>query len=236
MSPAADGVVIKAEGLHKEFVTGSRHLHILRGVDLEVARGEAVSIVGASGAGKTTLLHILGLLEPPTKGTIRLLGRDVTGVNGSTQSGLRNRTIGFVFQFYHLLGDLDAIENVLLPAMVGSTFTGWLRTRHEYREKARRLLEQVGLAERLHHRPSQLSGGERQRVAMARALMNDPEVLLLDEPTGNLDFETGREVMDLLWRIRDETRLTAVFVTHDDALAVRAGRKLRLVDGVLVKA
>jgi lipoprotein-releasing system ATP-binding protein len=224
-------VILEARDVCKDYRMGRSTLHVLREVSLRIQAGELVSIIGPSGAGKSTLLHILGILETPTSGTVEVEGRDVSRLGDTERSLQRNRRIGFVFQFYHLLPDFDALENVCLPALTRCGAFEWVRTRHELRERARHVLETVGLADRMRHRPAQLSGGERQRVAIARALINEPVVLLCDEPTGNLDTKTGRVIQDLLWRLNEENGQTVVFVTHDEHLAARAPRQMHMVDG-----
>ena len=204
-----------------------RELRVLRGVDLEVGRGDTVAIMGPSGAGKSTLLHVIGALDRPTSGHVRIAGRSVDGLADVEVAGLRNELVGFVFQFHHLLRDFSALENVMFPRIIGGA------ERDEAEEKARKILEQVGLGERLHHRPNKLSGGEQQRVAVARALVNEPPVLLADEPSGNLDTETSKRLHDLLFALVEEHDSALVVVTHDRELAERAGRVLKLVDGVL---
>jgi lipoprotein-releasing system ATP-binding protein len=188
---------IHARDVKREFVSAGHTLPILRGVDLDVAKGESVAIVGRSGGGKSTLLHLLGLLDRPTAGTVEVCGVETTTAPRSVRDRLRREQIGFVFQFYHLLPELTAEQNVLLSGMIGTTPLAWLARRGERREKARALLERVGLADRAHHLPPKLSGGERQRVAIARALYRDPGILLCDEPTGNLDSTTTEDILAL---------------------------------------
>lgn len=219
--------VIVAEGVTKRYATGQGSIDILRGVDLRVEVGEFVAIVGASGAGKSTLLHILGGLDHPTEGRVELLGTDLTGLEEPLTSRVRNRRAGFMFQFHHLLPEFTALENVMLPARIDR------RPEREVRQRALALLESVGLADRAQHRPGQLSGGERQRVALARALMNKPDVLLLDEPTGNLDRETGLAVFAMVEALRDAEGMTALMVTHNFELAQRTDRMLKLQSGRL---
>lgn len=228
-------VVLRAEGLHRSFYKGSE-VPVLRGVDLDVHKGEFLSIVGASGSGKTTLLHLLGTLDQPDQGAIYWQGERIDNQPTHVRDAYRNRTCGFVFQFYHLLPELDAIENVLLPKMIELGPIQYWTQRRRWKRRAIELLERVGLGHRLTHRPAQLSGGEMQRTAIARALINDPEILLADEPTGNLDAETGARIFELLSELRREAELTLVLVTHDTGLAARADRTLRLAQGVLVGA
>ena len=202
-------------------------LRVLRGIDLEVRSGEAVAIVGASGSGKSTLLHLLGALDRPTLGTVLIDGSDVSGLSDEEAAAVRTRRIGFVFQFHHLLGDFTALENAMIPAMINSG------DRRAASERASTLLEAVGLGGRLDHKPSQLSGGEQQRVAVARALVNEPPVVLADEPTGDLDTATSREVQDILFSMRERRGVALVVATHNRELADRADRILRLREGAL---
>jgi len=219
---------VEAVDLRKSFkqADGSE-LHVLEGVDLRVQPGEAAAIVGASGAGKSTLLHLLGALDRPTSGIIRVGGESLADLDDAGLAALRSRSIGFVFQFHHLLREFTALENVMMPCLVA----GWPEA--EADDRARELLEAVDLDRRLDHRPSQLSGGEQQRVAVARALANRPVILLADEPSGNLDEETSERLHDLLFRLRRERSLSMVLVTHNRELAERADRILVLKDGRL---
>jgi lipoprotein-releasing system ATP-binding protein len=226
-------LAVKAADLHKSYRLGKVTLRVLRGVSLSVAKGEFVCVVGASGSGKSTLLHLLGLVDTTDKGRIVLDGTDVGKLSGRRRSRLRCREVGFVFQFYHLLPELTVLENTLLPAMVDASVAGWLHRRGHRRRQAVKLLDRLGLGERLRHRPKELSGGERQRVAIARALVNAPGLLLADEPTGNLDSKTGGRILDLLKRFNKETAQTIVMVTHDAGLARQADRVLHLRDGRL---
>jgi len=203
---------------------------VLKGVDLAVRRGEFVAIVGASGSGKSTLLHILGALDKPNKGVVTFEKRDLSSFSNGELNRFRNKTIGFVFQFYHLLDELSVLENVYLPAMTGKSVLGWLACRRWAKNRARELLTQLGLAERAKHKPYQLSGGERQRAAIGRALMNEPELLLADEPTGNLDSATGNGILEVLETL-NRAGQTVVMVTHDERIAQRAGRIVTLADG-----
>ena len=225
---------LAARDLVKEYVQGDEKLRVLRGVSLNVREGEFLVIVGASGAGKSTLLHLLGLLDSPTAGEVLFEGKSLTRLSGLQQARLRNTLFGFVFQFFHLLPDFNAVENVMMPAFVRFRTLEWARRRQEMRARAEDLLARVGLKERLRHRPNQLSGGERQRVALCRALINQPRVLLLDEPTGNLDRKTGEQIHQLIHEINRAERQTIVMVTHDEAAAQAAGRLIRIRDGELI--
>jgi lipoprotein-releasing system ATP-binding protein len=223
--------VLAAHGIKKEFQIGERTLTVLHGVGLELREGELLALVGSSGAGKSTLLHCLGLLDPPTAGTVQLLGQDAWSLPLPERARLRNQRVGFVFQFYHLLPELTALENVLLPAMIAHSRLAFQRSRGALTARATELLERFGLAQRLTHRPAQLSGGERQRVAMARALFLDPPLLLADEPTGNLDSSTGAAVLELLLEEQRRRKLSMVLVTHDERIAARCERVLTMKDG-----
>lgn len=219
---------IACQGLHKTYIGGDGgELHILRGVELEVAAGESVAIIGKSGAGKSTLLHVLGALDRPTSGEVRVAGRGLATLDGDQLAEVRNRSIGFVFQFHHLLKEFNAEENVMLPAMMAG------ESPEAARKRAVEILEAVGLGERLDHRPWQLSGGEQQRVAVARALVNRPRLLLADEPSGNLDESTSERLHDLLFALQESRGLAMVMVTHNRDLALRAHRTLRLEEGGL---
>ena len=222
--------ILQTESVTKTFVTGESRtakLIVLRGITLTVRAGEIIAVVGASGAGKSTLLHILGTLDRPTSGTVRYDGVDVFGLPEDERARFRNRSIGFVFQFHHLLPEFTALENVAMPALIAGNSLGSVRSRALY------LLEEVGLAARADERPTKLSGGEQQRVAVARALMNTPRVVLADEPSGNLDSENANILHDLLWNFSANQGQTFVVVTHNEALAKRAHRVIRMADGMI---
>jgi len=221
--------IIQAENLRKVYGDGVP-VEALRGVSLTVDEGEFVAIQGPSGSGKSTLLHLLGTLDTPTEGQLRLLDTDVRSLRGDALADFRREHIGFVFQMFYLIPEMTALENVMLPLLPYKRRAGF-----DVEGRARQLLERVGLGERLNHLPGQLSGGEQQRVALARALINRPTLLLADEPTGNLDSRAGEEVLNLIAEMRKEYGLTVVLVTHDDEVAARAGRVIRLRDGRVVE-
>ena len=224
-------VILKADQIFKSYTDTQKRVEVLKGIDLEVPAGESVAIVGPSGAGKSTLLHILGGLDKPDQGRVLLDDRDLYAMNDEARSGVRNADIGFVFQFYHLLPELNALENVMYPVFIASR--GRIAMA-EMRSRAKAALERVGLGLRLDHKPSQLSGGEQQRVAIARALMNEPRLVFCDEPTGNLDSRSGEEVITLLFGLSREKGRTLVMVTHDEKIASRCSRTIRMRDGLLV--
>ncbi len=226
--------VLQAAAVHKHYRIGKQEIPVLRGIDLSVQPGESVALLGASGAGKSTLLHVLGLLDPPTTGEVRYDGVPVHGLPIGERARLRHRHVGFVFQFYHLIPELTALQNVLLARMMAVSALGYWGQRKAAKAAAIAMLEQVGLGARLHHRPSELSGGERQRVAIARALLAEPRVILADEPTGNLDSHTAAGVVELMFGIQRDRGLALVLVTHDERLAQRCHRIVRLADGVVV--
>jgi lipoprotein-releasing system ATP-binding protein len=225
--------MIRAENISKSYKMGKARLDVLRGVSVSVKKGEFAAIVGASGSGKSTLLHILGALDRPDDGTVFYADQALNKLKSSRLNHYRNKTVGFVFQFYHLLDELTVLENVLAPAMASVSTFGWLGIRKETTGRARDLLEQFGLGERLTHKPYELSGGERQRTALARALINQPPLLLADEPTGNLDSKTGHGILEALSELNRKGQ-TIIMVTHDDRIAAHANRMIRLVDGKAV--
>jgi lipoprotein-releasing system ATP-binding protein len=223
-------VILKAENVHKSYRMGATRVVVLKGLDIAVREGEFVAIVGASGSGKSTLLHILGGLDRPDKGLVQFQGRDLNRMSARALNKYRNATVGFVFQFYHLLDELSVRENVVLPAMISRSVLGWLAARGKAWQRGDELLDQLGLRERARHKPYQLSGGERQRVAIGRALMNQPQLLLADEPTGNLDSATGNGILNVFEKL-NKAGQTIVLVTHDERVARRAQRVITLVDG-----
>jgi|TARA_B110000467_G_C18312130_1_gene478831 lipoprotein-releasing system ATP-binding protein len=228
---AAAPVVMRAAGLMKSYRKGQVEIPVLNGVDFEVSEGEFQAIVGTSGSGKSTLLHLLATLDQPDGGEIFFQGNRIDNLPAKSRDILRNRYIGMVFQFYHLLPELSALENVLMPLMIRYGFTKYMLRRRKNRQRAKELLDKVGLSHRLKHRPRELSGGEMQRVAIARSLIADPQLLLADEPTGNLDRQAGDEIMEIFRDLNREQGLTVVMVTHDDAIAEQADRTIHLVEG-----
>ncbi len=228
--------ILRASGLRKSFRMGESVVTVLKNVDLAVREGEFVAIEGRSGSGKSTLLHLLGALDIPDAGKIEFQNRDIASVSSSDRSVLRNTQFGFVFQFYHLLPELNVTENTLLASMIELSAFKYRAQRAELKQRAASVLEQLGMAHRLKHKPSQLSGGERQRVAIARALMNAPRVLFADEPTGNLDIETGKQIMGVLEKLHRDKKQTIVMVTHDRTIARMADRVLVLKEGRLDRA
>jgi len=226
---ARGGARVSVRGLSKTFEHGGRIIEVLRGLDFDLGPGDIASVVGASGVGKSTLLQVLGTLDVPTAGSITFDGIDVTSMTPTRLAEFRNREIGFVFQFHHLLPEFTALENTMMPGLI-------LRMpRRLCAERAAAMLARIGLAERLTHRPGELSGGEQQRVALARALLLRPRLLLADEPTGNLDTKTGREIHELFFELNRELGTTILIVTHNDELAAKTPRRLRMADGMIVE-
>ena len=225
-----DKYLLEAKEIVKSYPLGASKVEVLKGVDFSVAPGEFVAITGASGSGKSTLLHILGALDKPDQGLVNFQGKDIAKLSSGQMNKFRNHKIGFVFQFYHLLDELNVAENVYLPAMASSSLPGWFKIRGKAKKRAHQMLEKFGLSHRVKHKPYQLSGGERQRVAIARALMNEPVLLLADEPTGNLDSETGNGILEVFEEL-NKAGQTIIMVTHDDRIAQRASRIVVLADG-----
>lgn len=225
-------VLLRAVDVHKSYFRGSP-VPVLCGVDLELRRGEFVSIIGASGSGKSTLLHLLGTLDKPDRGQVHWLNRRIDDQPAAVKDRFRNEAVGFIFQFYHLLPELDTLENVMLPALIRQSVVGYWREKRRIRARALEVLGWVGLSHRTSHRPSELSGGEMQRAAIARALLAGPQLLLADEPTGNLDVDTGSAVFELLLDLNRRVGLSILMVTHDQQLADRGDRVLRLAHGRL---
>ncbi len=228
--------ILRAQGIARTFRMGDSELQVLKGVDLSVKTGEFLAIEGRSGSGKSTLLHLLGALDAADRGSIEYAGRDIAKMSAAERSRLRNTDFGFVFQFYHLLPELNVEENTLLGPMIEFSWLRFRAKRDNLRQRAAEVLKRLGMDHRLRHKPNQLSGGERQRVAIARALMNNPKVLFADEPTGNLDAETGKQIMSVFEELHREHGQTVVMVTHDRTLARRADRVLILRDGRIERA
>ncbi len=223
-------MVIRIEGLWKVFETIGGRVEALKGIDLNISHGETLAVVGVSGSGKSTLLHILGTLEHPTQGEVSYDGNNIFSQNDREIAAFRNSEIGFVFQFHYLLPEFSALENVMMPCLINGIDS------EEAKDMALEILGKVGLGERLEHRPGELSGGEQQRVAIARAVVLKPKVILADEPTGNLDRETGESILDLFLMLNDEYGITSVLVTHNMEIANRLNRRIRLTDGKIVDA
>ena len=224
--------MLQADNLHKIYKDGKKDLHVLKGINLELRKDEAIAIVGPSGAGKSTLLHILGGIDKPSSGRVFLDNSDFYSLDDVKRARFRNQKIGFVFQFYHLLPEFTALENVVLPALIKRQETK--EKKQGLKNRAEVLLEDVGLGKRMHHRPGELSGGEQQRVAIARALVNNPKVLLCDEPTGNLDSEMGQEILNILFNLNKKHKTAIVIVTHDKEIARKAHKIVEMKDGKLV--
>ncbi len=219
--------VLRTRGLKKSYHDGRLSTDVLRGIDLEVLPGEKLAIIGSSGSGKSTLLHLLGGLDAPTSGTVEVLGQDMSSIGEKARGKLRNRALGFVYQFHHLLPEFSALENIMMPLMIRGTHPA------KVEQRAHMLLERIGMSDRGRHRPAELSGGERQRVAIARAVINEPRAVLADEPTGNLDQHNAEQVLALLMRMNRELKTALVIVTHDFELSKQMDRVLRMRDGKL---
>lgn len=219
--------ILACEAVCKNYYDGQLNVQVLDNLTLQVDKGQSIGIVGASGSGKSTLLHILGGLDKPTSGRVFLMGQDLSELSQKQLSGLRNRHLGFVYQFHHLLPEFSALENVMMPLLIGK------RPKEQARERALLMLEKVGLKNRVLHRPGELSGGERQRAAIARALVTDPACLLADEPTGNLDRKNALNILDMMMELKQELGTALVVVTHDDEMAARFDRVLNMTDGAL---
>ena len=219
--------ILACEAVCKNYYDGQLNVQVLDNLTLQVEKGRSIGIVGASGSGKSTLLHILGGLDKPTSGRVSLMGQDLSQLSQKQLSGLRNQYLGFVYQFHHLLPEFSALENVMMPLLIGK------RPKEQARERALLMLEKVGLKDRVQHRPGELSGGERQRAAIARALVTDPACLLADEPTGNLDRKNALNILDMMMELKQELGTALVVVTHDDERAARFDRVLNMTDGAL---
>jgi lipoprotein-releasing system ATP-binding protein len=230
----AEKIIIKIDDVSRSFKTGSSSLEILKHISLEIKESEIVSIIGPSGAGKSTLLHVMGLLDEPTSGHVSFREKDIYSLPISEQAKLRNSSFAFVFQFYHLIPELNILENILLPHMISNSIIGWSMHAKALKEKAKVFIARLGLEHRLSHKPAQLSGGEQQRVAIARALITDPEIILCDEPTGNLDSNATAEIHDLISNLNGNEGKTFIIVTHNENVAKWAHRTIRLVDGQIV--
>jgi lipoprotein-releasing system ATP-binding protein len=230
MERTVSDVMLEAQNVHKAYRMGSTQVSVLKGADLTVRSGEFLAVIGASGSGKSTLLHLFGGLDRADQGSVLFRGKDLTRLGGRGLNRFRNQDAGFVFQFYHLLDELNILENVLVPVMAGCSVGAWFSCRAQAKSKAEALLERMGLKDRLAHKPYQLSGGERQRVAIARALINDPVLLLADEPTGNLDSATGNSILEIFEQLNKDGQ-TIVMVTHDSRISQQATRTITLMDG-----
>ena len=226
-------MLIETKELKKTFRTDAGEIQVLKGINISIAEGEVVGMVGASGVGKSTLLHILGILDSPTSGKVFYNTTDVFSLDGNMLASFRNKTVGFVFQFHHLMPEFTALENVMMPGLIKLSHQAKGTSYKDVRSKAENILAQLGLKERIRHRPGELSGGEQQRVAVARALLLDPRVVLADEPTGNLDTETGEDLFRIFLELNKQKGITFIIVTHNESLSSRCGRVLRMRDGYL---
>ena len=225
--------MLSVHNLHKSYHKDRIEIPVLRGIDFELRPGVVTALVGRSGSGKSTLMHLMATLDRPDSGEVRFEGRRIDDAPRRTRDAYRNGSIGVIFQFYHLLPELTALENVLAPAMIGRSAWSYVRNRRDLTRRAEAMLDRVGLSHRRSHRPTEMSGGEMQRTAIARALMTDPRLLLADEPTGNLDTETGLQILDLLWELNRQDGLTILMITHDDAIAAKADVCHHMIDGRL---
>lgn len=234
-SKHAGEAVISAVDLHKTYRTGKVSLEVLRGISFDVKQGEFVTIYGHSGSGKSTMLHLAGLLDKPTSGKVLLDSVDTATLSRSCQNDIRCNDIGFIFQFYYLLPELNVLENTMLPAMIANSAGRWIKSRGELKDQAADLLNELALGDRLKHKPKELSGGEQQRVAIARGLVHNPKLLLADEPTGNLDSKTGEKIMNVLLRFNRQHKQTILMVTHDEDLTSEATRSIYIKDGKLLE-
>jgi lipoprotein-releasing system ATP-binding protein len=230
-SPREEQAQLAAFGLKKSYRKGKLEVPVLRGVDFAAERGQFTAIVGQSGSGKSTLLHLLGTLDAPDEGEIHFEGERIDNLPSKARDKIRNHDFGMIFQFYHLLPELSMLENVLIPLTIAEGVWSYLRNKRQHVERASHLLEMVGLSHRMKHKPREISGGEMQRTAIARALITNPKVLLADEPTGNLDRQTGKEILEILRTLNADQKLTIIMVTHDNAIAAQADRTVRLVEG-----
>ena len=227
----AKPIILSAQGIKKSYHKGKIEIPVLRHVDFQARKGEFTAIIGQSGSGKSTLLHVLGTLDQPDAGEVHFEGNRIDNLPSVSRDILRNRHFGMIFQFYHLLPELTMLENVLIPNMVARGAIRYWLARRKYKERAKHLLDLVGLSHRLSHKPRELSGGEMQRTAIARALMSNPQLLLADEPTGNLDGKSGRDILAILHKLHEEEKLTMIMVTHDQSVAAQADRTVRLLEG-----
>ncbi|MBC7853668.1 MAG: ABC transporter ATP-binding protein [Pirellulaceae bacterium] len=235
--PKKDGKpILSARNVFKSYRKGKLEVPVLRGVDFSIRPGEFTAVIGQSGSGKSTLLHLLGTLDAPDKGEIHFEGRRIDNLPAGQRDTIRNQKLGMIFQFYHLLPELSTLENVLAPLMIANGVFSYWRNKRQFVERAKKMIEMVGLSHRLTHKPRELSGGEMQRAAIARALIAQPKLLLADEPTGNLDRKTGNEILDILKKLNREENLTIVMVTHDQTIAAQADSVVSLVEGVVDKS